>query len=178
MNNIYFNSPYSSSNTYNLNDYIGYSGYFRGTIPVNPSGFLYANQNSITSTFDDTKWEGYVLDNGDTKPNFTWIPSYQNTVNNQPRVQVLKFGDGYESRVPDGINVVLPIYNLRFENRDVNEATAILHFLSQRQGAESFIWNGRPPYQRQLRYVCREWNDTQNFDNNFTIEAKFEQVVN
>lgn len=178
MNSIFNINPYSTTTLYNKFDIVSYSGYFRGTIPVSPSGYLYANQDGISGAFNANQWEGYALDNGDTKPYFFWNPSYQNTVNNSPRVQVLKFGDGYESRVPDGINTTLTSFNLRFENRSIDEATSILHFLTQRQGAESFVWNGRPPYSKQLRYVAREWEDVEEFEDSYSVTVKFDQVVN
>ena len=93
-------------------------------------------------------------------------------------MNVIKFGEGYESRIPAGINNLLFNYNLVFDKINTSELTAIIHFLTQRAGVESFIYFGRPPYVKALRYVAREWSDEEIYNDNYTLTVKFEQVVN
>ncbi|CAK0749972.1 conserved hypothetical protein [Gammaproteobacteria bacterium] len=176
MNSIYNVTDYNVSTVYNKNDIINFTGTFNGMTIV--GGYLYCITDGTTGAFDSTKWIGYISDNGDIKPYFTWTPSYQSTVNNTPKVRLLKFGDSYESRTPDGINNSLLSYELKFDLLEINEMTAILHFLTVRYGVKSFVWFGREPYIKQLRFVARDWNDVENFSNNYSLSVKFDQVVN
>ncbi|RTK99176.1 MAG: hypothetical protein EKK57_10160 [Proteobacteria bacterium] len=177
MSNSIFNiQQYNASNAYTKYDIISFTGTFRGLSITN--GYLYCIVDSATGTFNELHWDGYITDNLDIKPKFLWIPTVGNSVDSAPKVRVLKMGDGYESRIPNGINNNLLSYNLSFDNLSTSEATAIIHFLSNRNAQESFIWQGRPPYVQNLRYICREWNDTEIFTDNFSIRTKFEQVVN
>ena len=176
-NSIYNLSNYNSSNTYSKHDIVIRTGAYK-TMTLN-NQYLYCLEDGVTGAFDDTKWGGYILDDiNQTKPHFIWTPSYQSNVKNAPKTRVLKFDDGYESRIPNAINNNLIEIDLQFENRTLAEITAITHFLTDRNAAESFIWAGRPPYSKNLRYIAREWNDGENFVDNFTLTVKFEQVVN
>jgi len=176
MNSIFNISAYSSGNTYNKHDIITFTGTFNGLTVV--GGYLYCVADGVTGAFDATKWAGYILDNGDVKPIFLWTPSYNNTIDNAPKTTVIKYGDGYESRIPNSINNNLINYNLSFDKINVDELTAIEHFLTQRSSNESFIWVGRAPYVRNFRFIAREWTNEEVFLNNFTLNVKFEQVVN
>jgi phage-related protein len=177
MNTIYNISAYNASNTYNKHDIITFNGTFNSMVITN--GFLYCLEDGTTGAFSNSKWGGYIIDdiNG-TKPFFLWTPSNANTVTNTPKTRVLKYDDGYESRIPNAINNNLLIFDLRFDNRTINELAAITHFLTERNASESFVWVGRPPYSKNFKYVAREWKDTENFVDNFSLDVKFEQVVN
>lgn len=176
-NSIYNLSAYNASLTYSKHDIVIRSGSYK-TMTLN-NQYLYCLEDGVTGTFDDTKWGGYILDDiNQTKPHFIWVPNYQSSVKNAPKTRVLKFDDGYESRIPNAINNNLIEIDLQFEGRTLVEITAITHFLTERNAAESFVWAGRPPYSKNLRYVVREWNDSESFVDNFTLTVKFEQVVN
>ncbi len=176
MRSIYNVTAYSTSTVYNKNDIITFTGTFNGLNIV--GGYLYCIADGATGAFDSTEWIGYISDNGDAKPYFTWTPAYQSSVNNTPKVRLLKYGDGYESRLMDGINNSLISYELKFDQIEINELTAIIHFLTVRTGTESFVWFGREPYIKQLRFVARDWTDQENFNNNYSLTVKFDQVVN
>lgn len=175
-NSIYNINAYSTSTNYSKHDIITFTGTFKSLVIVN--GYLYCIADATTGTFNEDDWDGYISDNSSVKPKFLWTPTKDNSVENAPKVRILRLGDGYESRVPNGINNNLLIYNLSFRTIDTSEATAIIHFLTTRNGQESFIWQGRPPYVKNLRFISREWNDVEVFTDNFDITTKFEQVVN
>lgn len=103
---------------------------------------------------------------------FTWPPQSV-TESVEPRVRTAKFGDGYEQRAADGINAVLPIWELSFS---VTTATAgaILDYLLARGGVESFLWT--PPGGTQRRVVCRKWRTRCADRVSRQIDATFEQV--
>lgn len=88
---------------------------------------------------------------------FTWSPqtaSKQTT----PRVRAATFGDGYQQRVGDGINVMPAEWTLTF-SRTAADINAIEAFLVARAGAESFDWT--PPGEASaIRAVCAEWGRT------------------
>lgn len=84
-------------------------------------------------------WDGIIFTQNVYYPHFFWLPSYGLTVRQQPRVKLIKFGDGYEQRIPDGINTTLLEVDYTFENRNLQETHAILHFLNTREGRISFL---------------------------------------
>lgn len=175
MNSIYNINAYDTGVSYKKHDIISYTGTLN-TMEIT-NGFLYCLYDT-TGAFDSNAWSGYILDGTEIKPLFLWTPTKDNSVESAPKVRLLKLGDGYESRVPNGINNNLISYNLSFENLTTDEMTAIIHFFTTRNSCESFIWSGRPPYLQNLRFMAREWNDTEVYTNNFQIRTKFEQVVN
>ncbi len=59
----------------------------------------------------------------------------------EPRVKVIKFGDGYEQRFKDGINNQLKRYQLNFVEK-METGKAIDEFLRARGAVESFTWQG------------------------------------
>lgn len=86
---------------------------------------------------------------------FTWQPSFNVSVTEEPRTLNAAFGDGYEQRVADGINTTKKIWNLQFNNRLLAEANAIVAFLRARGAVESFTWTD--PDGDTLKYICRNW---------------------
>jgi len=145
--------------------------------------FFYARAkitDSDTAPESDTaKFFGYKNDaQGTERAEFIFVPSYSNQANSSPRTNVIQFGDGYESRQADGLSSNLLSINLSFDLRTEREATAILHFLRQRNAEESFIFSAPPPYNAEKLYVCRQWQSTFNFFDNYTISAAFNEVIN
>ena len=90
---------------------------------------------------------------------------------------MIKFGDGYEQKYKDGISNKLLDIDYSFEKRDLNEASAILHFLEERNGIETFLFQPHAPFRKQKRFICRSWSDSFIFYNNYSIRAKFEEVA-
>lgn len=106
---------------------------------------------------------------------FTFTPDFGASVEVKPRVRVVRFGDGYEQRVGDGINTKPQNWSLRFSNRDDAEAAAIVSFLDARGGFEAFNWTPLLA-STPIRVVCREWNRSIDRHNLNTVTATFEQV--
>ncbi|MBD2816487.1 phage tail protein [Xenorhabdus sp. Flor] len=109
-----------------------------------------------------------------TIPEFTWRPQDHYEVSNEPRVKVIKFGDGYEQRVKDGINNQLKRYQLNFiEQADTGRA--IDAFLRVRGAVEAFTW--RTSDDNQLRtFVCRSWTVNRQRVV-WSVNCTFEEVV-
>jgi phage-related protein len=88
---------------------------------------------------------------------FTWPVDSNATVSKKPRVNNIKFGDGYEQRTSYGLNTNLQNWDLSFANREEAEANEIDDFLTARGGLESFDWT--PPGEVTVRkFKCQEWN--------------------
>ena len=167
----------STANANQPNNYVQKKYYFyyaKNNLSANSHGSDYQ-----TPTLSDDYWGGLKSKNGKLVPEFFWRPSYGSSVENQPKVQKVVFGDGYEQRVADSINFNLIRVNLTFEKRRKKEATAILHFLNERKGLETFLFSPPEPYNpiNQTYYVCRNWSSSFTFFDNYTINATFEEVA-
>lgn len=172
---VYDINSWVNGNTYNVNDIVSYGG-----------KNYYALSNNFVDGARDTpnnslNWGGMLIDiNGENKPNFVWTPSYGRDVKSTPRIKMIQFGEGYSQRFKDSINNNLITLDLSFENRDINEATAISYFLRARQGYESFIYKPAAPYNSvnfNFRFICKTFSDIYTFYNNFGIKTTFEQVA-
>lgn len=169
------------NNIYSIDAWTPNTQYYKNKILTNSNLFYYASQSftsdasSITNDINNGNLMGYIWDNGISKPYFGWKHSYKASNKNSPKVKIISFGDGYTVRQADGISSLLLNYNLSYENRDLKEITAILHFLSVRNGVESFVWQPPAPRGNLGRFICPEWSDVQEFYGNFSITANFVQ---
>jgi phage-related protein len=114
------------------------------------------------------------LNTGYWTRDFFWKPSLGLSVDQTPRMNEIELG-GYLQIYNDGINESLLSLDLQFNNRDDEEAYAILHFLEQRLGHKPFNFIPPSPYNRKQNFVCQEWTHTYNYKNNHSISARFEQ---
>lgn len=166
---------------YNVPTWISSTTYGKNEAVISNNKFYYSLINgnvNNTPAVNSINWAGVVSYNGSDKPNFVWSPSYNVTVSQQPIVKIIKFGDGYEQRIPDGINNNLIKADLSFDKRDAYEAAAIIHFLTLRKAAESFVFSLPEPYTSARLMVCRSWSNNYAFHNNYNIKVTFEEVAN
>jgi len=110
------------------------------------------------------------------KPHFLWTPSYSNSSSSNPKIKSMRFGNGYEQRIKDGFYNDLLIFNANFSDRTEKEATAIIHFLASREGVESFYYTPPAPYGILKKFICRGYNSTLKFLNNYDITVTLEEV--
>jgi phage-related protein len=179
MASIYNVPVYIPSKTdYSKNDIVLGDGSVSGTT----SGKFYynlGNGNLIRpdNTGGQAYWGGSTIHNGSPKSHFFWKPSYSASLNKNPKVKSIRFGDGYEQRVQDGINNNLAFLDLTFDNRSEIEAAAILHFLEIRKGQESFVFTPHAPYNKAGLYLCRGWDSSFVFYDNYSIKLQLEEVT-
>jgi phage-related protein len=137
-------------------------------------------QNEPGTESGNECWAGVIrITNAISIAKFIWIPSYTSTVQHKPTVTTIRFGNGYEQRVSKSINPDLKTLQLNFDQRTSREARAIIHFLKQRSGVQSFAYNPGDIYSEtsyRTRYVCREWETSFTFKENYSVRAKFEEV--
>tara|TARA_R110000824_G_scaffold401332_1_gene611714 strand:+ start:19 stop:621 length:603 start_codon:yes stop_codon:yes gene_type:complete len=135
----------------------------------------------------NNNWGGYItIGKKESIPLFLWTPSYNVSTKHNPRVNVVKFGNGYEQRNPDGLFSSLIQMDLTFDKRSEKETSAILHFLKARKGVKSFVFQNLPdlyadPISTEgfhKRFVCATFNSTFVFFNNYTVTAAFSQENN
>ena len=86
---------------------------------------------------------------------FEWDPDRVQPTE-QPRVQAVKFGDGYEQRAQDGINHLLRSYTLEFSGRPALIGQ-IAAFLREKSGVTAFQWLA-PDTWELITVVCEQWN--------------------
>lgn len=166
---------------YNISDWATSVNYLKNDIVMNNGYYYYAISDHTSGSFDADlsagKWNGVLNYNGQTLPYFFWIPSYGYNMDIKPFVKSVKFGDGYEQITPDGINNILLPFNLSFENRDLKEYTAILHFFHTRGGHEKFYFIPPQPFNLMKKFICSNWRPTQIFYDNYNIDALFEEKI-
>jgi phage-related protein len=70
---------------------------------------------------------------------FHWRPQNSLTSSVSPKLKVIKFGNGYEQRIKDGINNDLCSYNVTFVwlSEDIS---LIDDFLSRHNAIKAFLW--------------------------------------
>jgi phage-related protein len=178
----------SDLSLYNVNVWSNLTSYSKNDIILYGNSYYYSlknnNSNNTPSSAANLNWGGYKAYGTLIKPDFIWAPSYASQLQLKPLVNVIKFGNGYEQRVPDGINANALRFNLTFEGRDKNETRAIAHFLHKRQAAEGFFFDAPFPYNFDgsqgypKRFVCEEWDISYNFYNNFNVTARFTETAN
>jgi phage-related protein len=181
MASIYDTIPtWSEATTYNkYNIVLASDGkYYYSIIDSNVG----AQNNPVATSNLQLDWDGYIVLNGNLIPNFWWKPSYNASIKNTPKVIVNQFGNGYEQRIKDGINNNLINFTLRFDNRNELETTSILHFLAQRNGTESFIYNlptiyAKSPLNLNTRFICMNWESIYVSYNNYQISCEFREVA-
>jgi phage-related protein len=179
MANIYDIPEWKSTTTYRLDDIVHYK---LGSGSDRKRFYWYSRVNGVTTSAPslfNTEWGGVKYDTRTlkNKPEFIWNPSYNVSVESAPRVLRLKFGDGYEQRITDGINSNLISVSVSFDSRDNQEARAISHFLSVRKARESFIFVAPSPYSSEKLFVARRWSFSMAFYDNNNVRATFEEVV-
>lgn len=105
---------------------------------------------------------------------FHWCVAPNMSVKVEPKVKTIKFGDGYEQRIKDGINNNLRSYSVTLKlARD--EAYLIDEFLSRHGGVKVFLWR-EPNTHRLIKVKCGSWSlNVTNFVT--TITTTFEEVV-
>lgn len=105
---------------------------------------------------------------------FTWYPDINSDNTEEPEVSVTKFGDGYEARVSNSLNVIGQSWNVTFtRGRLSGEGQAIRAFFRARRGVEAFNWIN--PMGEPGVYVARKWTTTSN-EGYLTIKTVFEEV--
>lgn len=90
-----------------------------------------------------------------------WIPDLPMGVKRKPRLNIAKFGDGYEQRMADGINFIDSEYTLSWEAREELVIMAMDDFLSATT-PRAFEFQ-HPVTKQIIKVFCDEWDLNWNF---------------
>jgi phage-related protein len=102
-------------------------------------------------------------------------PDYSSSLNKQPKVMRVAFGDGYEQRAADGLNNNPDKWNLSWDELTDVDAATLLSFFDGLGGVATFTWQS--PYASSTRkYVCDKWEPTPVSDNHHRLTASIYQV--
>lgn len=104
---------------------------------------------------------------------FTWLPDVGHQQSAKPNVIAVKFGDGYESRTPNGLNHIKREWSLTFTVAG-QMLTDIVAFLESHDGCKAFLW--QPPRGAQATHICREWQVNHQNGQIAAVSAVFERV--
>lgn len=105
---------------------------------------------------------------------FNWSVRPNISIKIEPKVNVIKFGDGYEQRQKNGINNDLRSYSVELKAEN-DQAKYISAFLTEHGAVEPFIWRD-PDRHIYIKVKCTSWNTT--IDNFVTtITATFDEVI-
>ncbi|SNY70875.1 phage tail protein [Pantoea sp. GL120224-02] len=104
---------------------------------------------------------------------FSWKVRPGMRTEREPRVQTIRFGDGYEQRRADGINGVQSRYSIMLSGPHAT-MQAVDDFLSQHGGVSAFLW--QPPGQpAPAIFICRRWSAVR-MAKRTEITGEFERV--
>lgn len=84
-----------------------------------------------------------------------WIPDVPVAREDEVRMRVAQFGDGYQQRTLDGINAISTKFSLQWVNRKSDVIEAMIEYWSTRKG-ESFNYMEQQT-QTMWRVVCDGW---------------------
>ena len=192
IDSIYDIGVHRTNRTYVKNDIVMVQDRFYPSGPtVKSVKYYYALKAVPLSTaVTNTEFWGGCTDNlnnsaiaGNQKvPEFIWVPSYNATTNFQPKTNTIVFQNGYEQRLPDGINNTLMKLDVSFDMRVDKEAQAVMHFLRARKGVESFVIRHLPAIYAdggyKKRFYCSNFSSSFTFVDNHSIKASFVETNN
>lgn len=95
---------------------------------------------------------------------FAWAESASSALEEEPRINETRYGDGYSENSPDGLNPMKQAWSLQFRKVSREAGDAIVAFFRARVspigGRENFDWT--PLWQStSIKVVALSWNRTQ-----------------
>lgn len=102
-------------------------------------------------------------------------PVYNYTINREPNINVIKFGDGFEQRLTEGLNQNPVILNVTF-NLSQTDSTTAVNFLNARiSDGLSFTFTV-PNENTSKNFVCNSYPTTVPFLNRVILTCVFREV--
>jgi phage-related protein len=99
---------------------------------------------------------------------------------NTPRVLLANFGDGYEQRLADGINVLDQNMTISFSTRPKAEIDDLVAFFESLKGVSRFKFNLEDSNEgsntETILCVCQDWNQSWAYDNFYSLTTTFRRV--
>ena len=102
-------------------------------------------------------------------------PVYNTRINARPKVNTLRFGDGFEQRLTEGLNQNPLSVNLTFELSQTDADTAITFLNSRVEDGASFDYT-LPSESSSRKFVCTSFPRSIPFLNRVTLSCTFREV--
>ena len=99
-------------------------------------------------------------------------PNVGMSVTQEPRILIAQFGDGYDQRIPDGVNYQRRQWTLTWGPITPEAADYIENFFIARGGYQPFWWTP-PRYLARVKVRCPKWARAEEQWNASRIEAGF-----
>jgi len=121
---------------------------------------------------------GFIYDGAATYA----TPDKTMTRSSSPKVLLASFGDGYEQRQADGINLVKETYSLSFINREKVFIDDVVAYLNNLKGTTKFIItipdtnNTTRTGERDVKVVCVDYNTTFSYDDFYGLTISLRRV--
>lgn len=95
-----------------------------------------------------------------------------------PNNLISQFGDGYEQRLPNGINNDRKIFNLTYKDRTKGDTEDIIDFFELKNGvtAFDFKYDKGDGAETSIKVICSNWDWAANHDGFHTVIATFKEV--
>lgn len=108
------------------------------------------------------------------------IPDRSMQKRSSAQVLLAQFGDGYEQRIPLGINNLKQEYQVAFKTRPKEEIDDIVTFLQSTKGANNFNFTipdtNAANAEFTMKVVCSEFNVSYDYGSFYSLEAVFRRV--
>jgi phage-related protein len=104
----------------------------------------------------------------------THLPSTSSSSSIEPRIKMLRFGDGYIQRAGDGINLFPEKWDLNFTTRTNDEADAIEATLRSAAGG-TLLWTPTGTV-TERKFICLSWRRVRVDYNVNTVTCQLEEV--
>lgn len=137
----------------------------------------HTSSSSFATDLSNNKFGGVLNYNGEQRPLFIWKPSYGYRVPIKPDIQSIRFGDSYVQDISTNISNIMLRLELQFNDRDLDEITAIIHFLYTRRGTEKFFFIPPQPYGTIKKFVCQEFDSGQDFYDKYPLNVVFQERI-
>lgn len=104
---------------------------------------------------------------------FIFQPNWGMKLEKEPKVKTLVFGDGYEQRMPQGLNHNLRQYSLTFSGASAR-IREIESFLDRHAGYKAFLWT---PHESTVgKFKCEKWSVEQS-EGFARLSCEFKEVI-
>ena len=99
---------------------------------------------------------------------------------NTPRTFTVQFGDGYQQRIANGINALEQEMQVSFSTRPKAEIDDLVAFFESLGGVTKFRFDladsNAGSSTETIKVVCSEWEQKWEYDDYYTLDAKFRRV--
>ena len=101
------------------------------------------------------------------------------TRQSESRIFRTEFGDGYEQRLANGINILAESYGVSFSNRTKEEIDDITAFFANKGAVTAFnftIPDSNNSGETTVKVICDKWSQAYRYGDYYSCNATFRRV--